>query len=412
MGFVPIPLAPMESDVESSDPETESQSDEEQDLSQEEPENIEDENENIDKAISHTNATEEKQNGGNSSRTEGKVIIDPKEKSKWLASTWKLEPFNEKIPTSERKAEWRKYRDQFERIADCKMTVDPETKLKGMKIYAGEYLLSIIGMQEKLIIEPVQDKYKAVVEQVDAYFDLMCDKKQERMKFRQMKQKAEEAFADWVLRLENQSKFCDYDHEQRGEEFAQALMTNSIPSLASKLYEVANLLGQNLQKIIQHGQHLDILRMKEEEACKNELESIKTSDEDYKQTETKPIMMLRSDGERKWQSQDWREARYTPYRDARNNEIRRGENMRNWIPNQRGQQRFEIIDCQKCGRKHQPRRCPAYNKRCNSCKRYGHFEALCYGKMKDEMKTEDGKREKSRKHTEAVNQVQESDISE
>ena len=33
--------------------------------------------------------------------------------------------------------------------------------------------------------------------------------------------------------------------------------------------------------------------------------------------------------------------------------------------------------CKKCGKKHPPRKCPAYRERCNKCKGMGHFARMC-----------------------------------
>lgn len=76
-----------------------------------------------------------------------------KTKSEWLSGSWPLRQFDETLPTTKRKAEWFRFRDQFERIVSCKSPVDAVTRLTGLKIFAGSYLLSIIEMQEKPIFE-------------------------------------------------------------------------------------------------------------------------------------------------------------------------------------------------------------------------------------------------------------------
>ena len=58
-------------------------------------------------------------------------------KEKWLGGTWKLQPFDSKVLPSARKREWIAFRDQFELICKCKVPVNSETKLIGMKIHAG-----------------------------------------------------------------------------------------------------------------------------------------------------------------------------------------------------------------------------------------------------------------------------------
>lgn len=62
-----------------------------------------------------------------------------------------------------------------------------------------------------------------------------------------MKQRAEENLTDWVLRLEAQSKFCDFNEEQRKEEFLQALIGSSVPEFAEKLYEASSCFNNGDQ---------------------------------------------------------------------------------------------------------------------------------------------------------------------
>lgn len=70
--------------------------------------------------------------------------------AKWLSGSWPLKPFDESLPLNKRKAEWIRFRNQFERIAACKESVAPAMQLDGLKIFAGNYLLSVIEVQENL----------------------------------------------------------------------------------------------------------------------------------------------------------------------------------------------------------------------------------------------------------------------
>lgn len=112
------------------------------------------------------------------------------------------------MATNKRKAEWFRFRDQFVRIASCKGTFDSQTKLDGLKIHAGAFLLKIIEMREKDIGAHV-DPYSQVMKSLDSYFNQTCSTSKERMTFREMRMRTTEAFTDWVLRLETQAKFCE-----------------------------------------------------------------------------------------------------------------------------------------------------------------------------------------------------------
>lgn len=83
--------------------------------------------------------------------------------SEWLSGTWPLKSFDEGLPTNKRKAEWIRFRDQFERIVSCKAPVSPATRLTGMKIFAGNYLLSIIELHEKFLKQDSNDVYADTV---------------------------------------------------------------------------------------------------------------------------------------------------------------------------------------------------------------------------------------------------------
>ncbi|XP_062558051.1 uncharacterized protein LOC134222922 [Armigeres subalbatus] len=78
------------------------------------------------------------------------VTKDEKNVTKWLSGSWPLQPFDENLPLNKRKAEWVRFRNQFERIVACKEPVGAAMRLTGLKIFAGNYLLSVIETQELL----------------------------------------------------------------------------------------------------------------------------------------------------------------------------------------------------------------------------------------------------------------------
>ncbi|XP_055548094.1 uncharacterized protein LOC129731803 [Wyeomyia smithii] len=199
-------------------------------------------------------------------------------KAEWLSGSWPLTSFDGSLPTNKRKAEWVRYRDQFERITSCKPPVDAATKLTGLKIFAEDYLLSIIEMQQKSVPDSVEDVYQATIAALNCFLNQTCDASKERMKFRDMKMRITEAFSDWVLRLENQAKFCDFDHGQREEEFIQALVRRSVMGIREKLFEMSDFLSNDLKRIINHGKHLDYIRSEINEAKKFKEEDEGTND--------------------------------------------------------------------------------------------------------------------------------------
>lgn len=310
-------------------------------------------------------------------------------KAKWLSGSWKLDQFNDKCPITERKAEWKKYRDQFELICDCKVPVDPETKLNGMKIHAGDFLKKIIEMQEATVARDVDDIYAATVKLVNCYFEATCSKTQERINYRQLKQKDDENFADWVLRLESQSQFCDFEEELRKEEFMQALITRSVPELAEKLFEASSFFENDISKLIKHGQHLDVMRINKANDKLPKTMKAEESDDNVR-----PVMWVA--GKNVSSSRDRKENRTEPYqasRYKRDNEFK----PRNWVPTNK--------DCERCGRRHIPSRCPAFRSKCNNCNKYGHWATKCRMSSRDRRWEKDNK-DVMFEHVNQINKVE------
>lgn len=313
------------------------------------------------------------QNGG---KTDARHLQESS--NAWISpNSWKLDAFDNKLKPHERKAEWRRFRDQFQWNLECRNPPNGEAKLRFLRIHAGEYLLKVIKMQEALLLsKEVVDVYEEVIKLLDNYFDSLCDKTQERIKFRKMEQNAEESFNDWVLRLECQSKFCEFEGELRNEEFLQALIGNSVPELAEKLYEASSFFHNDINKMIQHGQHLDLMRFQKLETAKPLTISAEAS---TSEENTKPVMYV----DKRGSSKNHDVKRYEPY--SRSSAGSRKE-------------------CPKCGRYHAMNRCPAYRSKCGRCGRVGHWVARC--NMKDQEKDSgDDRKDAVLKHIARINKV-------
>lgn len=311
-------------------------------------------------------------------------------KEKWLGGSWKLQPFDSKVLPSARKKEWISFRDQFELICRCKVPVDSETKLVGMKIHAGEFLKNVIEKQEKLVAGG--DIYIETLKLVDSYFDSTYNKTQQQSEFRQLKQEENEHFADWVLKLEEKAKLCDFDVEREKHEFVQALITNSV--LGEKLFEAASFLQNDYQKMVQHGMYLDGRRMKTLQEKK-----AASANSDESGEPIRPVMWI--DGARDRSSRDNREHRskpYTSYREQREGRDReRIYPPRNWMPANK--------ECEKCGRRHAANRCPAFRSKCNRCNLVGHWASKCKGKQSGR-RWEGDHKDEMLEHAARVNKVE------
>lgn len=293
-------------------------------------------------------------------------------KAEWLSGSWPLKAFDGSLPTHKRKAEWVRFRDQFERIVSCKATVDPVTKLTGMKIFAGDSLLNIIEMQEKLVTEQATDVYAGTIKALDKFFNQTCDTSKERMIFREMRMDTTEPFVDWVLRLEKQAKFCEFGEEQRKEEFIQALIRRSVPVIAEKLYEMSHIWDNDMEKIVNYGKHLDYMRAEIKEAS----DKAKTSSNANEAMDTdsespyKAVNVLHNRGHKAFSN------RFEPYR---RREVNRSSILqrRTNLHTGRRSDSSRTSRCNKCGTSHRPRDCKAFRAKCFNCDMVGHFAEFC-----------------------------------
>lgn len=293
-----------------------------------------------------------------------------KKKAEWLSGSWPLKAFDGSLPTHKRKAEWVRFRDQFERIVSCKAAVDPTTKLTGMKIFAGDYLLNVVEMQEKLSASKTGDIYERVVKAVDGYFNQTCDTSKERMIFREMQMQAGEPFVDWVLKLELQAKFCEFGEEQRKEELVQALIRRSVPAIAEKLYEMSHIWDNDVEKIISYGKHLDYIRAEAKEA-RDKAENTSSSSGIMESTsgnaQYKVVNALQA------RRKSFTE-RFEPYKRKEYNRFSSRLQSGNMQPHTG---RRSNAGCQRCGRAHGPRDCKAFRVKCFKCGTVGHFAEYC-----------------------------------
>ncbi|XP_055586987.1 uncharacterized protein LOC129739530 isoform X1 [Uranotaenia lowii] len=299
-------------------------------------------------------------------------------RSDWLSGPWPLKPFNESLPPNQRKAEWFRFKGQFERIVSCKGTVDSSTKLTGLKIFAGDYLLSIIELQEKMFTGDQNEVYDYTINALNKYFGQTCDTAKERIKFREMEMEPTESFMDWVLRLESQAKFCDFVEDQRKEEFVQALIRRSVPDIAQKLFEMSNIWENDLELIMNHGKHLDYIRnetRRSGEAGGRRGLSIETPESTYEDSRYKPVNTV-SFRKRKLNTNRFGSFRkhdsdrFPPQHG--NNFVQGPSRRRPWIS-----------DCTRCGENHVPMECKAYRAQCYRCGKWNHFKKVCYSPIDD-----------------------------
>ena len=63
-----------------------------------------------------------------------------------------------------------------------------------------------------------------------------------------------------------------------------------------------------------------------------------------------------------------------------------------------------MTNCRNCGSVHLPKKCPAYSKKCFSCKKKGHFKQFCHSSQRKHSQSHGGDSRKSRKDLHGVDQ--------
>lgn len=304
--------------------------------------------------------------------------MDDKEFADWVSRKWNLIEFNGTRPVSERKDEWMRFIEQFERIIAVRK-LSSFQKLQALRIHAGAILNNIIKLQIDRGVVTDEENYEHVLRDLNIYFDQTCDTMQERSKFRELKMRDDESFVDFSLRCENQLKYCNFGKDQADEELSEILIKKSIPEISKHLRLAALTLQNNVFDIIKLGTHLDNIRREELEKKQQQEELVK------------PVMAVGM--ERNYRKTNNFRGRFVPFN--RGNQ----ERARNWVPKQHGVDRRRQEICGKCGDSHHPGNCPANYRKCNKCNLFGHYARCCKSTATS------GRSEPKDHEAKAVNQV-------
>lgn len=272
------------------------------------------------------------------------IGMDGKEFAKWVSLKWNLLAFDETKPVTERKQEWERFIEQFNRIVEIRKLSSLQ-KLQALKIQAGQYLNDIIKTKK----DDNNQGYESVLSYLNNYFNQTCDIRQERTKFREMKMRRDESFVDFELKCEKQIKYCNFSKEQAEEELTEALIRRSV---------LAPTLQSDLFSIIKQGTHLDHMR-KEDEENKDPYENV-----------LKPVMHLQRTGNDRLNHRKLQQ-RFNPYqRKSESDQQNRFSRIQNINSPKR-----EL--CGKCSEYHAYNCCPAQNRKCMKCQRWGHYARCC-----------------------------------
>lgn len=127
----------------------------------------------------------------------------------------RVKPFVFGAERSQLPIAWQKWKRELHRYFDaCGITSQLERRsqmlhLAGSKIQ--EIFDHLPGVDEVSHVLADPPYFDVAIQRLDAHFEPMRNRNYERHLFRQIVQKADERFADFVLRLRIQAKRCEFD---------------------------------------------------------------------------------------------------------------------------------------------------------------------------------------------------------
>lgn len=187
----------------------------------------------------------------------------------------RIKPFEMVAERSRLPTEWQKWKRELERYFDASNVTSQWEKRAKLLHLAGPDIQEIFdnlpGTDDipHVVVDPPY--YDVAIKKLDEHFEPMRRRNYERHLFRQISQKPEERFADFVLRLRIQAKRCEFDRydarevedrivEQIVESCASSELRRQILARDLPLSEIVSL-GTTLADVQQQVKELDRTRI-------------------------------------------------------------------------------------------------------------------------------------------------------
>lgn len=235
-------------------------------------------------------------------------------------------------------SEWRRFKDEFENYEIASGLVDNPTGRRAA------ILLSCIGSEAHAVFrtldvpEADRKKVEKVTEALERHFIGQTNEIYERYKLYIRSQETGESFDSYFADLRTLIKTCNYGAVEESILRDKIVFGIQNDAVKRRLLETRNLTLN---------QAIDMCRANE--TASNQLKVM--SSDDVNAVSHKP---------NRYRSR-------SKSNDSRS-QYNRQDNDRNL--------------CKYCGSKHEPRRCPAFGKTCNICKKQNHFAAVCQSRSR------------------------------
>ncbi|XP_064630948.1 uncharacterized protein LOC135489499 [Lineus longissimus] len=270
---------------------------------------------------------------------------------------------------------WREYKDELDLyfLASGQGTAAQKQKVSLLLYQMGKQYMKVF--QNELVFEADadKDKYDKVCSAFDKYFEPKKLVKSHITKFQKRMQASNETISDYITDLRRLAKLCEFgDKEDR---MMSLQISNGVKDevLRKKLWDEDLTLQQTIEKC-------QTFELRAESAGLFKKHNNTAGDKEVNAA-------YRGCGGSRSRS---RGRGYTNYprggatasqHHGRGRSTPRVAQQRGYGRGRRSHSQNQYHgSCQKCGRQHAPRQCPAYDQQCRHCHMYGHFERKCLKK--------------------------------
>ena len=282
---------------------------------------------------------------------------------------------------------WKDFKEEFHiyLTASGQEKIDDTQKISLLVYQMGSQYVKVFKNELSFANEQDSKKFKTVIEKFDAYFEPKKLLKAHITKFQARKQLPNESITEFITVLRDLAKLCEFKEQEDNMLSVQISNGVSSHSLRKKLWEEDLTLAQILEK------------------CSS-FELREASAKLYAEADQKPkdVNAVRySRGRGSSRARGSRGRSRAPSRGSSHSDRNydRSHTDRNYGSSQSGfstqnqaqsssrgrggqtnrgrQQHTSNESCERCGRIHAPRRCPAYYKNCRACGARGHFDNMC-----------------------------------
>lgn len=290
---------------------------------------------------------------------------------------WPLEPFNDALDAQSLKNEWEEWKRAFELVAEAKGIEGQHEKFVTLLARGGRGLQNIYfnkapAAGEITEVRPpwlIIPEFDNAIERLDEYFVGKTNPRIELEIFRSMKQKPDETFNKFLVKLRAQANHCGFGQRVEDELLHQVTMGARSEKVRDKGLEDT----MSLDKLTQYAIGREVL-------------------EGQKANKPTPMVPMASTEVAAVYQQQHR-----PQWSNRGHNSRVGGRAMN---SGRGDKPYKKPRCYRCGSENhfgRDEKCPAKNAMCNVCGKLGHFAKECRSKlnqsnevMKREPKSESG----------------------